>query len=41
VDAAELAALLGARPGTDLLLNPGAVGCTRLPADTVRDLAPG
>ncbi|WP_328615614.1 type VII secretion system-associated protein [Amycolatopsis sp. NBC_00355] len=39
VDAEELAALLSARPGTDLLLNPGAVGCTRLPADTVRDLA--
>lgn len=38
VSAAELASLLAARPGTDLLLNPGAVGCTRLPAETVREL---
>ncbi|WP_410623838.1 type VII secretion system-associated protein [Amycolatopsis sp. cmx-8-4] len=38
VDAGELAALLADRPGTDLLLNPGAVGCTRLPAETVQDL---
>ncbi|WP_290051871.1 type VII secretion system-associated protein [Amycolatopsis solani] len=38
VDAAELAELLAERPGTDLLLNPGAPGCTRLPAQTVRDL---
>ncbi|MFJ1767319.1 type VII secretion system-associated protein [Amycolatopsis sp. NPDC088138] len=39
VDAGELAALLAASPGTDLLLNPGAAGCTRLPAEMVQELA--
>ncbi|WP_328605143.1 type VII secretion system-associated protein [Amycolatopsis sp. NBC_00345] len=34
--AADLVPLLSAREGTDLLLNPGAPGCTRLLADTVR-----
>lgn len=36
---AELGELLAARPGTDLLVNPGAPGCTRLPAETVREFA--
>jgi hypothetical protein len=35
--AEDLLPLLSAREGTDLLLNPGAPGCTRLLADTVRE----
>ncbi|HEY2061625.1 MAG TPA: type VII secretion system-associated protein [Amycolatopsis sp.] len=35
--AEDLLPLLAAREGTDLLLNPGAPGCTRLLADTVRE----
>ncbi|MDT8910759.1 type VII secretion system-associated protein [Amycolatopsis sp. PS_44_ISF1] len=34
--AEDLLPLLSAHEGTDLLLNPGAPGCTRLLADTVR-----
>ncbi|MFI5607325.1 type VII secretion system-associated protein [Amycolatopsis sp. NPDC051903] len=37
----DLPALLESRDGVDVLVNPGAPGCTRLPADTIRDALGG
>ncbi|WP_326566992.1 type VII secretion system-associated protein [Amycolatopsis rhabdoformis] len=41
VAAHDLPALLDTHDGVDLLLNPGAPGCTRLLADTIRDALAG